>query len=540
MKTFTIMPLLGRRTDVPPDDARCFRFPNPENPGLCYTHDVGGINFDLTRQKRSCVKSKGKAIWSNTANATTSNCLGLFELNDGTNRNHVYVDGGNIYIYDSSRDPAEMKDVGDTAFASDATDIFSFERIGDYFVFADRAEHTPYMWKHGEANLLKFIGASGGTEYKFRYLVSFSRRLLGLYSDQTDGKIDIRYSKAWPDTAIGHADMGFPAANQLWVPNDDTIVGGATMGLGNCFVYCDDSIQQIVYYPDYDNPFQIFTIVPKNAGIAGHQSIVNLGDRHFVYSTKYGFCEYRGGRTFPYGKPISDPIEEDIAGINEDYTHLIQGVYIPVDRRIVWTVPANASSISNRLFFYDVDTKNWEIEDKTAQYVDRWRIRSTYTWNTLTTDYGAGATWNEPGGVAWSYFAAIKDVLMFGKDDGIAYYRTAESDSGSDFDGYRVEPILSFGNPRRLDSIHEIWFSIAEMGNFSIDVYHRSGETVGEIENADWSSVGSISANTPSEPKIDINTNMSRLHQIKWGCNLKNEKFNVNRITIKYNEGSVY
>ena len=536
MKSFTIMPLLGRRTDVPPDDSRCFVYPNPDNPGLAYTHDVGGINFDLTRQNRSCSKSMGTATWSNSANATATNCLGLYELYDGTNRNHIYADAGDIYIYDGSRDPAEVADAGATAFASDATDIYSFEKIGDYLVFADRAEHTPYKWKHGDATLSKLIAS--GTEYKFRYLVSFSRRLLGLYSDQTDGRIDIRYSTAWPDTAI--ASLNYPAANQMWVPNDDTIVGGATMGLGNCFIYCSDSIQQIVYYPNYDAPFQIFTIVPNNAGIGSHHSIVNLGDRHFVYSTKYGFCQYRGGRTFPSGKPISDDIEEDIAGINEDYAYKIQGIFLPAHRRIVWTVPSGASTTCNRLFFYDIDTGNWGVEDKTAQYVSKWRSRSSYTWNNLITDYLTGAVWNDPGATPWSYFASIQNNMVFANSDGKAYYRSSESNNGSELDGYRVEPILSFGNPRRKDTIDEIWFSLAENGNYSVDVYHRSGETTGEVETAAWVSLGSIDANNPSEPKINANTVASRLHQIKWGTNLQNEKFSVNRITFKYNEGSIY
>lgn len=535
MKSFTIMPLLGRRTDVPSDDSKCFIYPDPNNPGLCYTHDVGGLNFDLARKKRVCVKSKGHAVWSNTATAAATKCLGLFELYDGANRNHVFVDNGNVYIYDSSRDPVEIEDAGTTEFAKDDVDLYSFVRVGDYMIFSDRGEHTPYKWKHGDATLTKAIAS--GTEYKFRYLSSFSRRLFGLYSDQTDGNIDIRYSTAWPDTAI--TSLNYPAANQLWVPTDDTITGGAVMG-DYLYIYCDGSIQQVVYYPDYSLPFKVFPAVPRNAGFAGHHSIVNLGDRHFGYNKSYGFCEYRGGRIFPYGAPISESIEEDIAGINQDYADLIVGVFNPIDRKIVWTVPADASGTPNKLFFYNIDTGHWEIEDKTARCLDMWRFRSTYSWNNLITDYGTGVTWGDLGNIKWSSLASIQDVMSFGNTDGILYYRSGETSNGSAIEGYRIEPVLSFGNPRRRDTVEEIWFSFPERGAFSVDVYIRSGETVGEVENAAWVSIGSISADDPSEPKINVNTNAHRLHQIKWGTDLANEKFSVNRITLKYNEGSDY
>jgi hypothetical protein len=103
---------------------------------------------------------------------------------------------GDVYRYDSSRDPQEVADAGATAFASDATDFYSFIKYGSYMVFADFAEHTPYCSDYNDANLLKLI--SGGTEFKFRYLESFARRIIGAYSDQTNGNIEIRWSNANP------------------------------------------------------------------------------------------------------------------------------------------------------------------------------------------------------------------------------------------------------------------------------------------------------------------------------------------------------
>jgi len=168
MNSFYLYPILGLKTNVPYTDPSLLNFIGE---GAAQAHCVDGRNIDFGRTRNACSKSEGRAKWSNTATASKSNCLGIFELYDGSNR-VVWivvwiVYDGNVYRYDGSRDPGEIADAGATAFASDATDFYSIIRYGDYMVFADRAEHTPYCSDHNDTNLVKLI--SSGTEFKFRF-----------------------------------------------------------------------------------------------------------------------------------------------------------------------------------------------------------------------------------------------------------------------------------------------------------------------------------------------------------------------------------
>ena len=88
-------------------------------------------------------------------------------------------------------------------------------------------------------------------------------------------------------------------------------------------------------------------------------------------------------------------------------------------------------------------------------------------------------------------------------------------------------------------SLTEIWFSLAETGSFDIDLYHRSGDTTGELEKQSWTSIGTIDCNDPSYAVAYVEQN-AKLHQIKWGTDVAEEKFNVNEIAFKYVPEGVY
>ena len=182
LQEFRIIPVLGRKTAVPADDASLFKVMDREG-RVALTHDVGGVNFDLTRKKNTCSKSFGYSQWSNSANAQATKCMGLFELYDGTNRNHLFFDNGKVYYYDASIDPVEIAASPAVTFANDNQDIYSIIQVGEYMVWADRAENYCHMWKHGDANLTRMIfdGNSGGsgTEYKFRYLECILCKTIG-------------------------------------------------------------------------------------------------------------------------------------------------------------------------------------------------------------------------------------------------------------------------------------------------------------------------------------------------------------------------
>jgi len=527
MESLKILPFLGRKTDVPANDPSMFY-----EGGI--THDAGGLNFDLYRKRNACTKSYGYQQWSNTANAQATKCLGLFELYDGTNRDYIMFDNGKMFVYDSALDPVIKQDGGSTTFATDDKDLYSVIRVGSYVVFADRGENTPYKWKNGDANLTKLI--QSGTEFKFRYLMNFQRRVVGLYSDQTDGSIDIRWSTSFPTTAI--TSMNFPAANQLYVPNDDPITGGATMGQDRAFIYCEKSINQLVYYPDYELPFRLNTVV-ADQGTASPHSIVTVGNSHYMFNAGYGFCEYRGGNEFPSGgRPISEDIESDLQAINTTYYDLIVGTFVPMTREIVWTVPLIGATTPNRLLFFNVDTRQWRFEDKVMRSVDNWKAFTGYTWNNLITDLGGtGAIFSSAGTRAWSYYASERQRLMYGNTDGQVYHHSGETLDGSALDGHRIEPILDFGSAEVNTFLKEIWFDIGNVGDWSIDVSWRGGDTVGEVEAASWTAMPSLSINSPSRPIVNVAQN-ARLHQIKWGTDGASELFEVHGITLKYDQRS--
>jgi len=536
LSQFKIIPVLGRKTNVIASDESLFKFIR-ENVAL--THDVGGLNYDITTKTNACTKAKGYKQWSYSANAQATKCLGLYELSVAGTRDHIFFDNGKCYIFSSALVPVVKEDAGGTTFATSNVDLYSMCTVGAYMVFADRAEHAPQKWKHGDTYItpLMYDGNSGGsgTEYKFRYVLPFQRRVLGLYSDQTNGDIDIRWSSSWPGTAI--TALNYPSANQLYIPNDDSITGGATMGHDRCYIYCENSIQQLVYYPDYSTPFRCYTIVQKQ-GCEGHHSIVNLGDRHYLFNRNYGFCEYRGGNMFPYGgKAISDDIEDVIQGISADYYNLIVGTFIPLTKEIVWTVPLNSSSTPTHLLFYNIESGQWRIEDKAMRYVDEWRLVEDYTWSDLITDAGGtGSDWTGVSSNPWAYYASVYQRLVYANTNGHLYNRDGDDLAGADIDGYRIEPAMHFGSEFEKKFLQEIWFAIARSGDFNIYVYHRSGDTMGELIDESWTSLGELSCNDNSRPVLHCGKT-ARLHQIKWGTDAKDERFRITEIAFRYKIG---
>jgi hypothetical protein len=533
-----IIPILGTKNDVSQDDPSLYQMPAA---GVLVTHDVGGVNFDLSRSKNACSKSYGKAVWSASATAEATKILGMYELYDGTNRNHIVWDNGKMYVYNAGLNPVDVTAAGVT-HGIDDSHLISVIKVGAYLSFTDAGiTATPYKWTHGDANATKLIAS--GTEFKFKFLEAFQRRVIGLYSDQTNGDIDLRWSTSWPGTAI--TSMNFPAANQLYIPNDDPATGIRVMGKDRCFVYSENSIHALDYYSDYEIPFKIRNVV-DGQGLASNASIINLGDRHYIYNRNYGFCEFRGVE-FPYGgKPISEDIEGYLSTINSDYYNIIVGTYIPLRRQCVWAMPLNGATDNNTLLFYNIDTGQWNKEDKgdyILHYLDLWQSYSDFTWNDLIAAAGgAGATWATIAANDWSYYTSLRQRLIIGVNDGNVYEHTGETDispaGGSGFVAYRIEPILDFGSRQEHKYLREIWFDIGYSSNFDIEVYYRGGNTPGEVINNSWNAVGTISCNSLARPVLHMPSNVNTnhiLHQIKWGTDLANERFLVNGIIFEFN-----
>lgn len=579
LKTFTIIPILGRKTDVPQDDFSLFRFV-AEN--IAITHDVGGLNVDYVRNRNTATKSQGYTAWSNSAVASPNRCHALFELDDGVNRDNILFESGRVFYYDGTPDPQQLQNAyidysslavgggdgtvsagdtvtGDTT-ATQATVVtgtttasgtlyikditggtgdfsasesltfsggetancdsvvtrttfnnsdgayYSVIKFGSYMIFADsHSGHSPQKWKNGDNNLTNLVTTTDGTLFKFKYLKEWQRRVIGAYSNQTNGDLEIRWTGALPTWT----DLEFAAANQLYKPGTDPITGISPLGVNHLLLYGSDSISQIVYYASASSPFGIIPQVQGQGAVSQH-SIINTQGANWFFNKNYGFVRYVGGSRIISEDIISHDIETDIAGIDSRYYDRIIGRFIPHTNQLCWTVPLSGTTPSHFLY-YDIGTKEWSIEDKVAKYID--------TWTRAAGEYRK---------------------MVFANTDGHTYQVTGELLATGTLDGYRIEPIMDFGESQRFKSIQEIWFSIVEGGNYDLHLWHRSGNTVKEVTAASWTQIGTLNLNSPSEPSIKQFLKNARLHQIKWGTNADSEKFAINKIIFKYDIGGVY
>lgn len=441
-------------------------------------------------------------------------CHGLFEQDDGTNLKVYNFNDGKVYRYDSGQDTIR---VGSETFGTDDI-LFSAINFGLEMVFTrGTTGYTPYCSDFNDTILAKAI--SSGTEYKIKYLESFHLRIIGAYIDTaqiTNGDISIIWSEQLPVPGTSCTfGSGDPPTNHLFRGNDDPITGIKRMGNNACYLYGQKSIDSIDYYPNYQNPFAIRNVV-GNEGAANHHSIVDIGGRHLLFNRNYGFCEYRGGIEFPYGgRPLSEEIENKIATISYDEIDHIQGTHNPVRNEVVWCVPLDGATSPSHLLYFNYLERMWRIKDIATRSVIM-----------LDSDYPNDAS--------------TKLTMLFSDDDFITLKESGDDNDGSDFDGYRVEPILQFGQINERSMINEIWFGITNTGNYSIDVYHRSGDTVGEVEAASWTALDSVSCNSVDNPVTHVGSNVQRFHQIKWGCDAKNEPFQVNTITFMGSLGKIY
>jgi len=537
---FAILPILGLKTDVPANDASLFK-PVAEN--VFATHAVEGYNFNISRKRNSCSKSLGTVQWSASATAQATKCLGLFELYDGTNRDHLIWDNGKLYAYDSNKAPVDVTTAATTYQQADS-DLVSMIQVGSHVVFTDNIDGvTIQSWKNADANAQAAI-TGGTTAFKFRYLEYFARRILGVRSNETNGDIDIRWSNALPvpatscqfESGVGLKDY------QLYVPNDDPLTGVKKLGHNSCFIYSENSIHQLNYYPNFTIPFEIYTVV-QGQGCTGHHSIVSLGDRHFFFNKNYGFCEYAGGNQV---RPIADDIDDQLAAINSGYYNLIVGAWTPTQDEVVWTLPTEGSSTPNNLAIYNYRSGQWRFKSVDVRYLDTWETFTSYTWNNLVADViaagYANATWNDVlswlgSNVKWLDFASPERRTVLSNTNGQVYQVKGASDpTSASHTAYRVEPIMDFGNPTRKKLIRELWFDFGVSGDFSVKVWHRSGDTVGELESITWDTadlIGTVSCNSEEVPALRGEMSKSaKFHQFKWGNETNDSQFEVNRLTF--------
>ena len=531
MQSFIIKPVLGLKTNVAYDDPSLFEYIGDN---MALTYCVDGRNVDYGRTRNACAKSVGVSEWSNTAVSSPSYCLGIFELYDGTNRVYWIIYDGDVYRYDSSRDPQEVADAGATAFASGAADLYSMIQHGNFFVFSDFGEHTPYCSDFNDATLSKL--ASAGTEYKGKFLESFQRRILMAHITSGITSFGDR-SLIWTDVNPVPASSctfgaGDPPTNHLYIPTDDAITGLKRMGKNACFVYTNNSSNRLDYYANYVTPFG-FTTVLENQGFTNHHSILDIGGVHLGFNKNYGFCAFDGSPNFPLGgRPLSWDIENLVRDIRAGYYNKIVGAINPFKNEVAWAVPLEGSAVPNAVLFYNYVEKKWRRKDITANYLAPAVIGTNLTWTMLVNDLGY-TTWSDLGNLRWADLVNETPDLMFSATDGKLYYNGTEAYDGSAWDGYRIEPILNFGDKNDKDLLEEIWFNLSEVGDYNLYCYYRGGDTVGECKAASWTALTEMSCNSPANPVIRPAVT-NRYHQIKWGTDGADEPFVVSEIEFKY------
>ncbi|GAG80504.1 unnamed protein product, partial [marine sediment metagenome] len=286
MNYLTVKPILGTKDNCPIDSPTLGQMLDKD--GLIFaTHDTGGQNLDYTRERDCCSKAYGKQKWASAATAQATKCLGLCELWNGTQRDHIIFDNGKFYVYDGAYAPIDKTAAGVT-HATDNTDLYSIITFGGYVIWADRAETTPYKWKHGAAAATKLILKGGATEYKFRYLMQLANRIIGAYSTQTNGDLDIRYTDILPTWAT----LDFPAANQFYKPESgESITGLGKLGHNTGYVFSEKDITRVDYHAGATVVFSAIRVI-KDSGSVNHHSIVSDGNYLYYYDRHRGFVRF--------------------------------------------------------------------------------------------------------------------------------------------------------------------------------------------------------------------------------------------------------
>jgi hypothetical protein len=525
LSRYTIFPWLGTKTSVPADDPTLFM---PLGRGFA-TNDVGGQHFDLKKTRNACSKADGYTVIGSYASATSGLVHGLFELYDGSNRDRLMAYNGRLYKLTDYAGSYVWTDISPT-LAEVNTESFhwSMGQYGSYLIYSDDALHTPYKWKNGDSVASKLI--LSGEEYKFKFLEFFQGRILGAYSDQTNGDIEMRWTEVLP----GISTLSFPATNQLYKPGTDSIVAIRRLGANACYLYGLNTINRIDYYPDFSAPFVITELV-NGQSCSNFASLVAIPNRHFFFNRNYGFVEYAGGTDWSV---ISDDIEDKL-DMRWEYAKRCVGAFDPVHKEVVWLVTTDEATEStpNAIFRYDLKSRQWRNSPWPMHYIDRWVVlTSGKTWQELyTTDQHQ--TWQDvinAGHYRWIDIYQEHQRLVMGTNNGYVYYEGGNSQNGSDYNSYRIEPVMDFDDPNRKKLLLEIWMGFGKIGTYYVDLYWRGGDTAAECESHDWESIGTIRPCAATSAAVAYLGKNERFHQIKWGTDKAQEQFEVNRIDFYF------
>jgi len=484
------------------------------------TSDVGGSNWDTNKRSGEIQKCAGELQFSTETFNSTGNMQALDLLYDGTNRNMCGIRNGKFYKVDTDRGVTNIDNATPVTFHTTYPILMC--QYGAYFIIPSIGV-TPQKWKHGDANLTPLINAGGATAYKFKFVEQFKNCIIGAYSDQTNGNLELR----WTDPLPNLSALDFPTANQIYKPDNDLgITGVKRLGNMACLIYGDNSIYSLDYYPDFT---PVFAMTEQITGIGPrHQySIADTGRSHLFFDENKGFIEYSGGKQY---EVVSDAIEPLISTMSQNYYQLIYGANISYTDEIAWAVPLNYATANNAILYYNTKTKQWRREDRAADVLGYRNYLITLTWNDLISY--RGSTWDLWGNKTWSELIAGSGKVYYGKSDGYVYEVYGDTWAGSNYDAYRVEPIVGSPDYTRHKRLQEIHILGTVDQSFSVDVYWRGGETEQEVIASSWELLGSVSQAAGSSQWIPCDK-CKKYHQIKWGTSRINDRFKVSKLILK-------
>lgn len=485
------------------------------------TSDVGGYNWDNTTIEGETRKCIGHSTWDATETFT-----GLWQafllVNDGTNQTMSGVNKGLFYTFNPSGASTNINATSPVTFTT--TGPISLIQYGAYAVISSLATE-PYKWMYGDANLTKLIQT--GTAYKFKYMEKFNNHLIGAYSDQTNGNIELR----WTDALPSFASFTFPASNQLYKPDSDVgITGIKTLGNMYCLVYGKNSIHNLVYDA---NSSVVFSMVPitSNVGTASGFSIVDTGRSHAFFDSNRGFVELAGASSWSV---ISDAITPWVSTITRNSYSKIVGALTISANEIVWAVPTNGSTEPDTLFYYNIVKKSWRREYRGATALGYFDFQ---TYNPMSWTGLASASPNDPewpsSGTWESYVTNYVGNFLFGDSTtGLPCWVLGDDFNGAAFTSWRIEPVFGYPDTTRHKRWQEVHFGISETGNFSIDLEWRTGETEQECKSSPWEVIGSVDCGLGDVSAI-YPDKVGRYHQFRWGTSGAGENFKVTTITLK-------
>ncbi len=490
------------------------------------TFDAGGYNIDNSERIGECRKAPGYTVWNGTSSATGAGTWqNYLMLDDGTNVTPTGIFRGKFWTFSNAGVVTNVDaGTGTNAVTFSTANPISMIQYGAYAVFGDVAT-TPYKWKYGDANTTKLI--LSGTEFKFKYLEKFNNHVIGAYSDQANGNIDIR----WTDALPTFASLDFPAANQLYKPDTDIgITGLKTMGNLYCLVYGRNSIHNLAYDADGSVLFSAKPLA-SNIGTDSHFSIVDVGDSHLFFDRNKGFIRFAGPSNWAV---ISDDITVWLDAITRAERDRIFGCYIENKNEVCWAIPTGNVIYPNWLLYYNLTTKEWRREQKSvcAMTFADYSVYQGMTWTQLSLISPNSPKWPSSG--TWEYWlGGYTGNTLFGGATGYSYWMAGNDYAGSDYGGWRVEPVFSYPDSSKSKRVQELWFGFPEAGAFSVDVLWRTGETEQECMAKEWESIGSVSCASSAASAALFLDKTAKFHQMKWGTDLKNEPFAVSEIIMK-------